>query len=66
MFKFYGYIIIICLFNMLLGYSVGRRIGNKEGFEKGMSEVPLSLKLEYYQTSQCPVCSKEHGKGKTN
>lgn len=60
----YGTIIIICLFMLLIGYSLGRRIGKKEGYEKALSYVPLALKIEYFQRNQCPICFKQqHHKG---
>lgn len=58
----YGYIIILCLIMVLLGYATGRRIGIKEGFQKGLCQVPLDLKLAYFETSKCPICTKEQGK----
>ncbi len=60
----YGYIIILSLLLILISYSYGRKIGNKEGYYKGISEIPLSLKLSYLQTNECPICNKQQQSNK--
>lgn len=55
----YGIVVIISLFLILVGYSVGRRIGLREGFEKGLNYAPIMLRKEYYNTEKCPICTKK-------
>ncbi|SDK49384.1 hypothetical protein [Natronincola ferrireducens] len=66
----YGYILICCLIILLMGYSMGRRIGIKEGNEKAFSNTIISLKLDYYNNKSCPICSsspeKSEGDDKQN
>ncbi|AOY77167.1 hypothetical protein [Clostridium formicaceticum] len=53
----YGYILISCLVLLLLGYSIGRRIGIKEGSKKARSHAVIELKLDYYHHKKCPICA---------
>ncbi|SNR87953.1 hypothetical protein SAMN05446037_1001193 [Anaerovirgula multivorans] len=52
----YGYILIACLTMVLLGYSIGRRIGIKEGRERAKNHAIIELKLDYYNNKKCPIC----------
>lgn len=54
----YGYIIILSLSMVLIGYSVGRRVGIREGAERTKHSLALDYKLLCLQQNQCPVCKK--------
>ncbi|KAB3527249.1 hypothetical protein [Alkaliphilus serpentinus] len=54
----YGYIIILSLFTLLLGYGIGRRIGLKEGYKKATVELPFILKEKLYENNICPICNR--------
>ncbi|GAB6087872.1 hypothetical protein [Alkaliphilus crotonatoxidans] len=56
----YGVMIIVNLIFLLLGYGFGRRVGNREGYNKALSYVPLQMKIDYFQHNQCPICNKYH------
>lgn len=43
----------------LFGYTIGRRVGKREGITEGMSLLPLDLKKQLYETSICPLCSQQ-------
>ncbi|SCZ01063.1 hypothetical protein [Alkaliphilus peptidifermentans] len=53
----YGTIVIFGLLMVLLGYVIGRKIGQKEGFQKAMDYIPIALKIELYQKKKCPICN---------
>ena len=53
---FYGYILIACLTVLLVGYSVGRRIGIKEGKKIAINRTIIELKADYYTDKKCPIC----------
>ncbi|SES69850.1 hypothetical protein SAMN05660297_00291 [Natronincola peptidivorans] len=53
----YGYILIFYLVILLLGYSIGRRIGIEEGREKAINQTVIGLKIDYYNKKKCPICS---------
>lgn len=52
----YGYILIVSLIIALIGYSVGRRIGIREGQAKAVNHAMIELKLDYYNNKKCPIC----------
>lgn len=54
----YGYIIILCLTMVLIGYAAGRRVGFKEGSIKTRLALPLDYKMIYLKENKCPVCGK--------
>ncbi|KXG76870.1 hypothetical protein [Thermotalea metallivorans] len=54
----YGYFIVIGLVIFLCAYGLGRRIGIKEGFAKGIHYAPIAFREEAYKTNRCPVCNK--------
>lgn len=56
----YGIYIIVGLTLFLLGYSFGRRMGIKEGFEKGTRVNTLQLREQLLEKSFCPLCHKLH------
>lgn len=58
----YGYIIIISSILILIGYSIGRRIGIKEGIEKGKSLNSILFKQKSYYSNTCPICKTNHNK----
>lgn len=56
----YGYIIIISSLLLLIGYSIGRRVGIKEGVEKGKTLNAIYSKQESYYTNICPMCKTNY------
>jgi len=56
----YGYIIILCLSMVLIGYAVGRRVGFKEGATKAKYTLPLDYKMIYLKENKCPVCGRRN------
>lgn len=53
----------ICFF---LGYSLGRRVGKKEGFVEGSSYAPLAVREESYKKGYCIICSQTEIAEETN
>ncbi|MCT4604972.1 MAG: hypothetical protein N4A64_02540 [Marinisporobacter sp.] len=53
----YGIYSIIVLFIFLIGYAYGRRVGIKEGYEKGLAYSPLKIKEDVYNDFSCPLCT---------
>ncbi|TCO79776.1 hypothetical protein [Marinisporobacter balticus] len=51
----YGMVSIILLLIFLIGYAFGRRIGIKEGYERGMAYIPLKSKEKVYEDYSCPL-----------
>lgn len=51
----YGIITIMILLVFLIGYALGRRIGIKQGYERGIAYAPLKLKEEAYENYSCPL-----------
>jgi hypothetical protein len=51
-----GWFIIIALLIFLVGYSIGRRTGIKEGYNEGMAYAPIEIKREYFEHGRCPIC----------
>lgn len=49
---------IFLLTTFLLGYSLGRRVGKKEGFLEGTNTTPLVMRQNLLQTSFCPLCQR--------
>ena len=59
---FYNRILLLIILEIavfLLGYALGRRTGKKEGMTEGMSLVPLEWRKQLFETSICPLCTKE-------
>lgn len=56
----YGIYAIIGLTLFLSGYSIGRRMGIKEGFEQGRNINTLHLKEQLLEKAFCPLCHKLH------
>ena len=52
--------LIIILFILLIGYSIGRRIGLKEGYTKGINEAPINIRKEILKSGLCPFCRKNN------
>lgn len=57
----YGYMIIVFSLPLLIGYAVGRRVGIKEGFKKGLALSSISFKLESYN-DLCYFCKRNHNR----
>ncbi|AKL95380.1 hypothetical protein CACET_c19320 [Clostridium aceticum] len=58
----HGYILISCLILLLIGYSIGRRVGIKEGDKRAVNHAVIQLKLDYYNHKKCPICSNHSEK----
>ncbi len=56
----YGLCFIGILLICLIAYAIGRRIGIKEGYLKGIAYAPLKMKEEAYASKKCPLCSKQN------
>ncbi|QEK12170.1 hypothetical protein FQB35_07160 [Crassaminicella thermophila] len=55
----YGIYSIIILSIFLLGYAIGRRIGIKEGYKKGVYYAPLKMREDVYNDHSCPLCNNQ-------
>jgi len=51
---------IFVLLILLVGYSIGRRVGNIEGFNKGLLFSPIELRKDLLISSRCPICNKDN------
>lgn len=47
---------------LFLGYATGRRIGFRQGHQRGIVEAPLRLRCQAQRVGRCPVC--DHGASK--
>ena len=55
----YDMIFVICLSVLaafLIGYAIGRRVGQGEGRAFGLAEAPLLFKEQVCTRDECPVC----------
>ena len=38
------------------GFWLGRRVGEADGYRKGVAEAPLELREQALEADRCPVC----------
>ncbi|HHX23291.1 MAG: hypothetical protein ACOX2A_09525 [Tepidanaerobacteraceae bacterium] len=50
---------ILALSIYLIGYTMGRRIGKKEGIFEGKAIIPIELKKQMLDTMICPLCKQK-------
>jgi hypothetical protein len=41
----------------LFAYSIGRRMGHKEGRSAALCEAPLRLRMDALEKGNCPICN---------
>lgn len=55
-------ILLLCVV-FLAAYSIGRRVGIRQGRHKAQATVPLDLRAEAYLLGRCPICDTISPKG---
>ena len=53
-----GLIIPGVMLIFLIGFWLGRRMGLKEGFERGINQAPLEIKKRSLEKGECIICGK--------
>lgn len=58
---FMSVIMLIAFAGVVIGYAVGRRSGQREGFLEGSAYAPLDLRRKSWERGACIVCGRLAG-----
>lgn len=51
--------LVIYLALGLIGYGIGRRVGLKEGYKRGIERSPLILRMKLLENGKCMICDNK-------